>query len=795
MPETRPPPSWHDQTLASFGGFMMWCIERPAWQRHLAALALFALGFLLARTGGPHITDAPMLILLPGILLATILLGTAAYPMALLSVIAWRIPLATTPLSWTGPATRNALAAAVLLGAAIAIVQALIAELRARPPGSAPPDLAAPDSAPLSPAERERRSRSAQTRRLADAVENAAFGIAIADPVTDRLRYANRAYATLRGTPLPDLMGRPVIQAYAPAETPRVPLMMESADRTGHVEFDTEYRRPDGTTLPIHNAITSVRDNAGRVRYRLIHATDASARKRAEDASRESEARFRATFEQAAVGIAHLDLSGRILRVNDRYCEITGHRRDDLSRRRAADLVLPADRDRGRLSWDGLLDGRLDRHDVDRRHIRPDGTQLWVRATTSLVRDDAGQRAYLMQVLVDISEQKRGESALQHINKMDALGTLAGGVAHDFNNMLGVVSGTLEHLAAIRPDDAELNALADEALHAVMRGADLTRRLLGFARRQPLDPRALDINTLLRSIAQLLQRSLREDIAIALDLAPGVWRVLADPGQIEAAITNLAVNARDAMPQGGRLRIATSNQRITADEADTSPDTAPGDYVVIEVADTGTGIPPDILPHIFEPFFTTKPQGEGTGLGLATVFSFIRQSDGHIRLDSTPGHGTSIRLYLPRALGAEPRAIPVELETTPPRGSETILIAEDNAQLRGIVVQQLGTLGYLVLEAGDGPAALRILTERAAAGQRLDLLLTDVTMPGSMTGLDLAAAARERLPDLPVLIASANADDLPTETPLAYPVLPKPFRALELARAVRDALNTRHPTP
>ncbi len=788
MPEPRPFPvetlprqTWRAQAVAGFAQVMQRCQDQPAALRHLAALALFAASFLLARHGGAHVEEAPLLALMPGLMVATLLFGAAAYPMALLSVIACRVVLTTEPLAWSGPGTRNAIATVALLLVGIAVVQALIAELRRRPGRF---HLAAAQTE-----ERGRLASGSQARRLADAVENAAFGIAIADPVTDRIRFANRAYALLRGVALRELIGKPAIQAYAAAEVPRVPIMMESADRTGHVEFDTEYLRPDGSTVPVRKGITAVRDSAGTIRYRLIYATDASSRRRAEEAGRESEARFRATFEQAAVGIAHLDLAGRILRANDRYCEITGHRREDLTRRHAQDLVLPADRDRGRSQWEALLEGRAERHGVERRQIQAGGSQLWVRATTSLVRDEAGKRAYLMQVLVDISEQKRGESALQHANKMDALGNLAGGIAHDFINMLGVVSGNLELLAAIRPDDAELQSLAQEAIGAVLRGADLTRRLLGFSRRQPLNPRPVDINALLGSVAQLLQRSLRDDIAITLDLAEMAWPVLADPGQIEAAVTNLATNARDAMPSGGRLRIATENQSVSEAEAEASPDALPGDYVVIEVADTGNGIPAEVLPHIFEPFFTTKPPGAGTGLGLAMVFGFVRRSEGHVRVISVPGEGTTFRLFLPRAPGNDRQAAPAATEAAPPRGRETILVAEDNAQLRGIMVQQLGGLGYRVLEAADGPAALRIVESLLGDGRPLDLLLSDVTMPGGMTGFELARAARARLPGLRVLIASANADDLPDEAAPAFPVLHKPFRGLELARAVRAALG------
>ncbi len=759
------------------GHAMVWCQDRPLWQRLTAAALLVGGTFALCRVAGPAVAESPLVPFMPAVMVSALMLGDAAYVAALASVVLARLYLSPAPPAWSGSATRGSVAALLLLSVAIAIARELIAEVRRRPGWT--------DAATVRAAERDRRARDSQARWLADAVESAAFGIAIADPVTDRIRFANRAYALLRGIAVRDLIGKPVIQAYAATEVPRIPIMMETADRMGHVEFDTAYVRPDASIVPVRKGITSVRNDAGTVRYRLIYAIDTTPRKRAEEAGRESEARFRATFEQAAVGIAHLDLGGRILRANDRFCTIAGYPREELLRRRSQDLVLPGDLDRGRAGWDALLDGRAAHHSVDRRIIQSGGAQVWVRVTTSLVRDEGGGRAYLMQVLVDISEQKKSESALQHLNKMDAIGNLAGGIAHDFNNMLGVVSGNLELLVSMREQDPELQSLAGEAIEAVMRGADLTRRLLSFSRRQPLNPRPVDINALLRNVAPLLQRSLRDDITVSLDLESGVWRVLADPGQIEAAVTNLAANARDAMPSGGRIRIATANERISDAEAEAAPDGPAGDYVVIEVADNGSGIPAEILPHVFEPFFTTKAPGAGTGLGLAMVFGFVRQSDGFVRLTTAPGEGTAFRLFLPRALGVDSRALPAEMADTPPRGSETILVAEDNAQLRAIMKQQLIGLGYQVLEAGEGPVALRLI-ERAA----VDLLITDVTMPGGMTGFDLAREARAVLPALPILISSAHSDALPDdEGQQAYPVLHKPFRALELARAVREALG------
>ncbi|MCX7382453.1 MAG: PAS domain S-box protein [Alphaproteobacteria bacterium] len=761
--------------LVALGDAGTWVQTRPAWQRHAVAVALVGLSGGLYRLSGPFAATHPLLGLMPAVMVAALLLGSAAYSTAILAFIAARFALSPEPLTSTGTTTAMGAALALIL-AGIAVVHALLRELRARP---GPATVAA-----LREGAAERRERDAQARRLADAVENASFGIVIADPVTDRIRFVNPAYAALRGYSSRALIGKPAIQAYALSELARIPAMMDASDRNGHVEFDTWYRQPDGSFLPVRNGITSVLNEKGVLRYRLIYAADATPKQRAEEASRESEARFRATFEQAAVGIAHLDPGGRILRVNDRFCAISGYTREELLRRRAQDLVVPDDLLRGRASLDALLEGRIPHFSVDRRQLRPNGTRAWVRATTSMVRGEGGQH-HMMLVLADIGDLKTAEEALQHAQKMEAIGTLASGIAHDFNNVLAVVGGNLEIMMSLHEEDSEQKALAGSAIDAVMRAADLTRRLLAFSRRQPIDPRALDLNALLRNVGDLLRRSLRADITLDVNLAPGVWRVLADPGQAEAAVTNLVGNARDAMPTGGLIRIATLNRIIEAEEAERSPDVPAGEYVMIEVADTGTGIAPDVLPRVFEPFFTTKAAGAGTGLGLAMAFGFARQSDGFVRVTSALGEGTTFQLLLPRALGGDAHAATVEMTFTPARGSETVLVVEDNAELRAIVVRHLTELGYRVLEAEAAAPAIGLL-ERAP----VDLLMTDMMLPGGINGLELARQARELVPGLPILLASSHADAMQEEDGGApFPTLAKPFRASELARAVRAALG------
>lgn len=354
-----------------------------------------------------------------------------------------------------------------------------------------------------------------------------------------------------------------------------------------------------------------------------------------------------------------------------------------------------------------------------------------------------------------IARQKQIELQLHQAQKMEAIGNLTGGMAHDFNNLLGIIIGNLDLLRSQRSDrnslDPDTDQLLAEALDAALRGADLTRRLLAFARRQPLQPKRIDINEHVAGISKLVARTLGDDIQTKLNLGVNVWPVVADPAQLEAALVNIINNARDAMPHGGELGIVTSNQHLDQDYANLYADLSPGDYTLIEITDTGTGIPPESLDKIFEPFFTTKEQGKGTGLGLSMVFGFMKQSGGHINVYSEMGHGTTFRLYLPRS------SVGPQVAATSPQaglgGNETVLAVEDNEGLRRIVARQLKELGYRVIEAHDGASALRLL-ER----DRVDLLFTDIVMPGGWNGHTLAKHAIANWPRLKVLMTSGFPD-------------------------------------
>jgi PAS domain S-box-containing protein len=381
----------------------------------------------------------------------------------------------------------------------------------------------------------------------------------------------------------------------------------------------------------------------------------------------------------------------------------------------------------------------------------------------------------------------QAEAQLRAAQRMEAIGQLTGGVAHDFNNLLTVILGNAEMLVESLSDDAQLRLLAEMTQTAAQRGAELTQRLLAFARRQPLDPAAVDVNGLLGSMDALLRRTLGDEVEVELVRGGGLWRALVDAPQLENALLNLCLNARDAMPDGGRLTIETANAALDDAYAREAEEVEPGQYVMIAVSDTGVGMTEEVRARAFDPFFTTKAVGRGSGLGLSMVFGFVKQSRGHVRLYSEPGQGTTVRLYLPRA-AAEPPAVASAVPEGLPRGAEAVLLVEDDTQVREHAARLLESLGYRVLAAPDGPSALALLRE----GKAVDLLFTDVVMPGGMNGRELADAARALRPGLPVLFTSGY-----TENAIVHHgrldrgvlLLAKPYRRGELAAKLRQALD------
>ena len=406
----------------------------------------------------------------------------------------------------------------------------------------------------------------------------------------------------------------------------------------------------------------------------------------------------------------------------------------------------------------------------------------------SKVRERTGELAAVNDSLrAEIAARKNTEKQLVHAQKMDAIGTLTGGIAHDFNNLLGVIIGNLDLLTSTIEASEDEGMLVNDALDAALRGAELTRRLLAFARHQPLNPERVEINKLVEETAKLLQRVLGEEIEITLDLDPALWPVVVDPAQLESSLMNLATNARDAMPGGGKLRIFTRNRTLDADYAAAHDDVTPGDYAMIAVSDTGSGMPPEVVSRIFEPFFTTKADSKGTGLGLAMVFGFMKQSAGHINVYSEVGSGTVFRLYVPRSDADMAAPRPSDREPVPLGQGEIVLAVEDNAAMRRVLAVQLRALNYRVVEAVSVAEALAVL-ER----EPVDVLVSDVVMPGGLSGIDLARRVIDHWPKTRIVLTSGFAAPLlfsELEALGRVRILSKPYRRADLAREIQTALD------
>ena len=389
---------------------------------------------------------------------------------------------------------------------------------------------------------------------------------------------------------------------------------------------------------------------------------------------------------------------------------------------------------------------------------------------------------------IDVTDQQAAEAQLRQAQKMDALGKLTGGIAHDFNNLLQVIGGNLELLAVEIAGDNHLHRRLETALHAVSRGSKLASQMLAFARRQPLSPKVVNLGRLIRDAGDMLRRALGEAIEIETVIAGGLWNTFVDPVQVETALLNLAINARDAMAGSGKLTIEAGNAYLDENYVVRHAEVTPGQYVMIAVSDTGGGIPRDILDKVFDPFFTTKPEGEGTGLGLSMVHGFVKQSGGHIKIYSEVGEGSTVRIYLPRTRQSED--VPDEPGVSRiRRGTETILLVEDDDDVRLTTAEMLEQLGYSVLKAKNADDALIVLN----TGIAIDLLFTDIVMPGILRAPELARRAKQLLPALAVLFTSGYADNAISHGGRlgdSINLISKPYTREELGRKIRIVLGT-----
>jgi PAS domain S-box-containing protein len=499
-------------------------------------------------------------------------------------------------------------------------------------------------------------------------------------------------------------------------------------------------------------------------------------------------------FQQLVAGVRDaaiylLDRTGHVVSWNPGAERIKGYTAAEITGQHFSMFYTDEDRERGVPARTLAIAAEEGKYEAEAWRVRKDGTRFWASVLLDAIRDEQGNVIGFAKVTRDMTERKAMQEQLHQSQKMEAIGQLTGGVAHDFNNLLTVILGNLETLGRHLPEhDGRLRRAVDHATRGAQRAATLTQQLLAFARRQPLNPKPTDVNRLVIGMSDLVRRTLSENISVETVLGGGLWRVEVDPHQLESALINLAVNARDAMPSGGKLTIETANSHLDENYASRFAEIAPGQYVSICVTDTGTGMSADVMARAFDPFFTTKPIGEGTGLGLSQVFGFVKQSGGHIKLYSEVGEGTTVKIYLPRMIADMPLQEP-ESKSYAPKGSssETILVVEDDEDVRIYSTESLRELGFTVLEAHDGQSALRVLEHHP----EVMLLFTDVGLPG-INGRELVDHARKRRPGLRVLFTTGyarNAIVHQGRLDSGVELLTKPFTRTQLASRIRDVLD------
>jgi two-component system cell cycle sensor histidine kinase/response regulator CckA len=617
--------------------------------------------------------------------------------------------------------------------------------------------------------------------------ENAADLIAVVDMEGKRL-YNSVSYQKALGYSPEELQASSSFEQIHPDDRDRVIEAAEEARRSG-IGKTLEYRlrHKNGAWLVLESTSSVIRNANGDPEKLVIVNRDITERKRAEEALQRSEAGFRSVVEDAPYGIYRASTSGRFLQVNPALQKMLGYELGEelLGKDLASDIFRHAG-EYQRLSE--LLTRMEEVKDIELEWKRQDGAPITVRCSGRRINDENGAPAYFEMFTEDVTEKRVLERQLRMAQKMEAIGRLSGGIAHDFNNHLGVIigySGVLNKALSTNP------ALREHALEiekAGQRAASLTKQLLAFSRQQVLTPAVLNLNTLTSDMEKMLPRLLGEDIEVSLALDPELGDVKADQSQIEQVIMNLAVNARDAMLMGGKLRIQTANAELDRAYTWNHPGSKVGKYVMLTVSDTGMGMDPATLAHIFEPFFTTKERGKGTGLGLATVYGIVKQSDGYIWVDSAPGNGASFQIYLPRHVGQSAVHEQPADSGERLRGSETILLVEDAEPLRKLAQTFLEAGGFRVLSAENGEAALEVARR---FGGPFDLLLTDVVMPG-MNGRVLAEQLFPLQPGMKVLYMSGYTDSFIAGHGVLDPqthLLHKPFREEDLIRKVRDVLD------
>jgi len=606
-----------------------------------------------------------------------------------------------------------------------------------------------------------------------------------------RIADVNERWLDLFGYAREEVIGRKMADFYASENMTLHDTRWRELLETGSVrDVERQFVKKSGEVFDGLISAYLEHDDEGRFTRTISVIVDITARKHAEDAVSRERQLSELLIENGTDGIIGIDKEMRYIAWNPRMETISGIAREQvlgrhLFERRPDFLGTPVE-----AAWRAAMEGRRSTLRDQPHNYPPPGKSGFsdINFAPLYTRDRGiiGGFAFLH----DTTERRRIEEQLRQSQKMEAIGQLTGGVAHDFNNLLTIIVGNLDNLQRHLPDKADARRMAEAIMRAATRATTLTHRLLAFARRQPLEPKPIDVNKLVAGMSDLLRRSLGESIVIETVLAGGLWRTLADPNQLESALLNLAVNARDAMPQGGKLTLETANAFLDEGYAAAHEDLTAGQYVVIAVSDTGSGMTPEVAEKAFEPFFTTKEVGQGTGLGLPQVYGFVKQSGGHVKIYSEPGEGTTVKLYLPRlAAAGAPSEGAAEKPTQPePFAGVAILLVEDDDDVRNYGGNILRELGYRVLEAPTGAEALRLLE----AEPEIRLLFTDIGLPGGLNGRQLADEAKRRRPDLKVLFTTGYARNAIVHQGRLDPgveLIVKPFTAMALGSKVRQVLQ------
>lgn len=590
---------------------------------------------------------------------------------------------------------------------------------------------------------------------------------------------------------------------YTPAEVQgrNVSMLMPEPDRSGHDGYIQRYRetgekriigigrevlgrRKDGTVFPFELAVGEYRRDDRVMFVGVIH--DLSKYRRSEERRRESEARIRLLVDSITdYAIFMMDAEGKVMTWNAGAQNLTGYSPEEAIGKPRDQYYIDSDLNIDAPSQALRIAAEKGRYVNEEWRQRKDGSRFWASVVVTALRDERGNLTGFVNITRDMTERRQADELrdqLRQAQKMEALGQLTGGIAHDFNNLLAVIVGNLE-LLGDRVSDGESTRLIEQSLRNASRGADLTRRLLAFGRRQKLNPARLDINEQILGMQDMLERTLGGSISMDLRLAPGPQTVEADASELENAVLNIALNARDAMQGAGHLTIRTATAYLHEPRVIASRVVPEGHYVMIGLRDTGCGMSPDILGRVFEPFFTTKDIGKGTGLGLSMVYGFIAQSGGYVEVDSQPGQGTEFRLFLPTL---DDQAAPRRPEQE--AGRRLVLCVDDNADVRATMAALLGSLGFAVLPAATAADALAEMRR----GLPIDLVLTDIQMPGGMDGIALADRILAKKPDMPILFMSGSSDEdrlRDTRHAGTSRILPKPVRKAELAEAIKAVLG------